>query len=105
MDLRTYLEQNGIDRREFAMRVGTSKESIDNYVKRKNRPRPFTAAVIEYITEGLVTQRELTHPFEYPVAWEGDHSDLIPQAYRLCQEQYALTEEEKNRFFRYDLTR
>ena len=94
MDLRAYIALHTIDRREFAMRVGVSKESVDNYVKRKNRPREYIAAVIEYITTGDVTQRELTHPWEYPVDNDEDQSDLIPQRYRVSQNTYNLSSEE-----------
>ena len=101
MDLRTFLDTHAIDRREFAMRIGISKESVDNYAKRKNRPREYVAAVIEFVTNGDVTQNELTHPFNYAVDWDGDLSNLIPQKYRVSQKEYILSSDEKAHYMPY----
>ena len=101
MNLRSWIEQHNIDRREFAMRVGISKESVDNYVKRKNRPREYVAAVIEFITNGDVTQHELTHPFDYPVSHPEDLADMIPQRYRVSQKLYTLTPQERAQYLPY----
>ncbi len=55
----SYLVRNGISQAEFARRLGITPGAVAHYVYDRKKPGPLTAALIERVTAGEITRREL----------------------------------------------
>jgi len=62
MQLREYLK--GKDRKEFACKIGTTKNYVNLLACMDRRPGPNLAARIEQATDGQVSRMELLYPEE-----------------------------------------
>ncbi|CCB87751.1 helix-turn-helix domain-containing protein [Simkania negevensis] len=59
MELKEYLESNGIKHKYFAEKVGISPQSLSDLVNKKTAPRQKTAQKIVELTKGEVTFEDL----------------------------------------------
>jgi len=59
MELKEYLESNGIKQKYFAEKVGISPQSLSDLVNKKTAPRQKTAQKIVKLTNGEVTFEDL----------------------------------------------
>jgi len=66
MNLKTFLHKQ--DRAEFATKVGTTKNYIDQLCIRQRRPSPELAQKIEEATNKQVTCLELLYPDQHQTA-------------------------------------
>ena len=62
MELKKYLEKEGLSQTEFAKKLGVTSARISQIVNRKRNPSVFLMVAIEEITNGNVTMRELFTP-------------------------------------------
>ena len=64
VQLKNYLDAQGINQSEFARRMNVTKACVSLWISRKNMPRPEPMYKIKIITEGAVTPDDWLKAFE-----------------------------------------
>ncbi len=62
MKLKEYMKEKGLTERKFAPLVGTSQQHINNIIRGKANPSLELVNIIEEVTEGKVTFKDLFNP-------------------------------------------
>lgn len=64
MDLKDYLETEGIENKDFAVMVGVTRNTVTNWIHWHSMPHPKTIKRIEQVTNGKVTFKDLMYYWE-----------------------------------------